>query len=184
MTTPTPSQRVRVWSLTVRLLHMTLAVSTIAAFVTHEGGSRWHEAWGYIALACAAIRIAHGFIAKDAARFSSFVLAAQATLDYAKQVWQKSEPSTLGHNPLGAWMIVALLSNAVFCSITGALFTTNWLYGYAWLANLHSISGHLFIPMVLLHLAGVAYGSWRHKVSLVGAMVHGDKVVVNTEVGM
>ena len=39
-----------VWNLGIRILHWTLAVSMIAAFATHEGGSVWHEYIGYVAL--------------------------------------------------------------------------------------------------------------------------------------
>lgn len=170
-----PTAPVTVWSPWLRLLHWGLAGSTIAAFATHDSGSVWHNYFGYVSLACAALRIILGFTASGVWRFDQFVLGFTATLAYAKTVFAKREHRYLGHNPLGGWMVVALLVNAVVCGFTGWLFTTDAFWGYAWLENLHGWSGKLFISLVAIHLAGVAYSSWRHKESLVAAMVHGKK---------
>jgi cytochrome b len=37
--------------------------------------------------------------------------------------------------------------------------------------------GHLLIPLLVLHLAGVVFTSWRHRENLVAAMLHGKKPV-------
>jgi cytochrome b len=158
-------------------MHWTLAASTIAAFATHEGGSMWHHWFGYVSLGTAALRLVFGFTAQGYWRFDQFVLGARQTLAYAKALLARRETRYLGHNPLGAWMVLALLTNAIVCGVTGWLFTTDMFWGYAWLETLHGVSGELFIPLLVLHLAGVAYTSWRHKESLIEAMLHGRKSV-------
>jgi cytochrome b len=173
---------IRVWSPWLRILHWLLAVSTVLAFASHEGNSRlhaWHEVFGYGSLATAASRIALGFAARGALqnywRFSGFVKSVSATLLYTKDVLNRREARHLGHNPLGAWMVVALLANAILCGLTGWLFTTDQFWGIAWVERLHGASGEAFVPLVIIHLLGVAYSSYRHKESLVAAMLHGDK---------
>lgn len=169
---------VTIWSPWLRLMHWLLAISTILAFVSHAGTNRlhpWHEVFGYAALATAASRILLGFVGRGYWRFDQFVKSRAATQAYALAMLAHREPRHLGHNPLGAWMVVALLANSVLCGLSGWLFTTDLLWGYAWLSNLHGVLGELFVPMVLLHLAGVAYASWRHKESLISAMMHGKK---------
>lgn len=179
MTAPAPAPRLRVWSLAQRLLHWTLATSVIAAFATHEGGGKWHEWTGYLALACAALRLGVGFArwpwAGANARFATFVRGPAATLDYGRAVLAGREPRTLGHNPLGAWMVLTLLCTTLLASLSGWLYTTDRFWGIEWVERLHSVLGHAFIPLVALHLGGVALTSWRHKENLVRSMWTGDK---------
>jgi cytochrome b len=179
MTKPASAPPLRVWSLAQRLLHWTLATSVIAAFATHEGGGKWHEWTGYMALSCAALRLVIGFArwswAGSYARFDTFIKGPTATWVYARALLAGNELRTLGHNPLGACMVVTLLVTTVAASLTGWLFTTDRFWGLEWLAQLHSFLGHAFIPLVALHLGGVALTSWRHKENLVQSMLTGDK---------
>ncbi len=169
----------RIWSLAQRLLHWTLACSVIAAFATHEGGGQWHEWTGYGALACAALRLVIGFArwpwAGVYARFATFVQGPAATLAYAHALLKGKESRTLGHNPLGAWMVVTLLGTTVLASLSGWLYTTDRFWGMEWVERLHSFWGYAFIPLVALHLGGVALTSWRHRENLVKSMLTGDK---------
>jgi cytochrome b len=170
-----------VWSAGLRALHWLLALSMIGAFVTHEGADWLHEWLGYTALACALLRLVWGLLPQKTdgmaryARFAQFVRAPGQTLRYARQVLQRREPRYVGHNPLGAWMVVALLLVSSAAGITGALSVTDRFWGVAWVQDSHEFFGELIVPLVLLHWAGVAYTSWHHKDNLVAAMLHGRK---------
>ena len=164
-----------VWSIGTRLLHWTLAISMIASFVTHEGGGRVHEWTGYVALAAAVLRVALGFLASGMWRFASFVRGARATAAYARAVWQHKEAHYLGHNPLGGWMVVALLADALLVGGSGWLYVTDRFWGVAWLEELHGALGHMLIPLLLLHVGGVVFTSIRQRENLAAAMVHGRK---------
>jgi cytochrome b len=168
-----PSQKH--WSVGVRLLHWMLAGSMILSFATHEGGGKLHEIVGYVALASAIVRTLLGMFGKDRWRFSSFVRNLKATFEYAKQVVRKTEPRYLGHNPLAAWMILALLFIAITSGLSGWLYTTDQFWGVAWVGNLHDILGHALIPLLLLHVAGAIFTSLRHRENLVASMIHGNK---------
>jgi cytochrome b len=163
------------WSLSVRLLHWVLAISMIVSFITHEGGGKVHEVFGYVALVSAVLRTVLGFFGKDRWRFSSFVRNFHATWGYAKQVFAKTEPRYLGHNPLAAWMILALLFVAITSAASGWLYTTDRFWGVAWVGNAHDFLGHALIPLLLLHIAGAIFTSLRHKENLVASMIHGNK---------
>ena len=80
---------------------------------------RVHEWAGYVALAAASVRVLMGFVAGGYWRFSQFVKTPSATLAYARAVWQHSEARYLGHNPLGGWMVVFLLTDAFATGLTG-----------------------------------------------------------------
>lgn len=164
-----------VWAVGLRLLHWTLAFSVLGSFATHEGGGLWHEGLGYLALAVAALRVVLGLVLKGYWAFGQFVRGLSATWAYARQVVRGDEPRYIGHNPLGGWMVLALLGNVLAAGFTGWLYTTDRFWGVAWLEDLHGTLGHAFIPLVVLHLGGVAYTSWRHRENLVAAMLHGKK---------
>ena len=166
-----------VWALPLRLAHWLLAASVIGCLLLHEGG-RWHEALGYTALAVAALRLAAGLFGTPTtspARFARFVAGPRATWSYARSVWAGREPRHLGHNPLGAWMVVALLANAIAAGLSGWLYTTDRFWGMAWLEKTHSAFGHALLPLLALHVAGVIFTSLRHHENLAAAMLHGRK---------
>jgi cytochrome b len=170
-----------VWSPGLRLLHWVLALSVIASFLTHEGGGRWHEVLGYIALGAASLRLVWGLLPAPTeglgryARFAQFVRGPSATLAYAKALLARQEPRHIGHNPLGAWMVLALLLTTLAAGLTGWLFITDQFWGVAWVEELHGFFGEAIVPLVLLHWAGVAYTSWRHQENLAAAMLTGNK---------
>jgi cytochrome b len=163
------------WSISVRLLHWVLAVSMILSFATHEGGGKLHEIVGYIALASAAVRTLLGIFGKHRWRFSSFVKDVKVTIHYATQVVKKTEPRYLGHNPLAAWMVLALLFVAIASGLSGWLYTTDQFWGVAWVGDTHNLLGHAIVPLVLLHVAGAIFTSLRHRENLVASMIHGKK---------
>jgi cytochrome b len=147
----------------------------ITSFVTHEGAGKLHEYTGYVALAAASLRLLMGFAGSGYWRFTQFVRGVANTFHYARSVKNHTEARYLGHNPLGGWMVLALLADAIATGLTGWLFTTDRFWGVAWLEELHSVLGHLLIPLLLLHLAGVLFTSLRHRENLVAAMLHGRK---------
>ena len=175
---PTQLATQPVWSLGVRLLHWTLALSMIVSFATHEGGGKLHEWSGYVALAAACARIALGLMGTGYWRFSQFVRGLGPTLAYARALAHRRELRYLGHNPLGGWMVLALLADAIATGLTGWLFTTDRFWGAKWLEDLHSVLGQALIPLLILHVVGAIFTSLRHRENLIAAMFHGRKPAV------
>jgi cytochrome b len=172
---------VRVWDPLVRIGHWSLVACIAAAWFTREGYGVWHERIGYAALAVVCIRIAWGFAGPHYARFSQFVRAPAATLNYARGVMTASEPRCLGHNPLGSWMIVFLLALITLVCLSGWLYTTDRYWGVQWVGELHETLTYVLLASVALHVSGVALASFRHRENLVAAMVHGRKRVLRGE---
>jgi cytochrome b len=166
---------VKIWDLFVRIAHWSLVTCVLTAWFTGHGGGRVHEWLGYAALAILLARIAWGFIGPRTARFASFVHAPRFTLDYAKKVLAHKEPRYLGHNPLGAWMIVALIVTAALASLSGWLYTTPQFWGDARMEHIHAFLANALIALVIVHLGGVVFSSLRHKENLVAAMFTGVK---------
>jgi cytochrome b len=166
---------IKVWDPLVRIGHWTLATSVVAAWLTREGNHELHEAIGYVALAVVVVRLFWGFIGPRYARFSQFVRSVPQTLRYARAVIARSEPRHVGHNPLGGWMIVALLASVALACLSGVLFTTDRYWGVEWVEDLHEALATTVLLLAALHVTGVIVASLRHREDLIGAMFHGRK---------
>lgn len=165
---------IRVWDALVRIGHWALVIGVCVAWFTRDAG-KWHEWIGYAVLAVVAVRVAWGFIGSRYARFAQFVRSPAATIDYSKQILVRREPRHIGHNPLGGWMIVALLATIMVVCVSGWLYTTDRFWGIAWVGNLHEHSTSVLITLATFHIGGVIFSSLRHAENLVTAMISGRK---------
>jgi cytochrome b len=168
---------VKVWDAFVRIAHWSLVVSVSASWLTRHSDSPWHEWLGYAALAIVVLRMLWGLIGSPHARFTDFVRRPAATLAYTKAVVRHREPRFLGHNPLGGWMIVALMTTVALLGLTGWLGTTDAYWGIAWVADTHEALSDILLVLITLHIAGVVFSSLRHRENLVKAMITGHKPI-------
>src|SRR5690554_788716 len=106
------TERRPVWDIFVRLFHWTLVASILFAWWSGEQGGNWmtwHMYAGYTVLGLVLFRLFWGFAGSHYARFAEFVRSPMATLRYTLALFKRQEPHHIGHNPLGGWMVVALL---------------------------------------------------------------------------
>lgn len=171
------SPEIRVWDPLVRVGHWLLVATVLVAWLTRHAPGPWHEWIGYGSLAIVAVRIVWGIWGPQHARFAQFVRSPRETLRYFRAILARSEPRYVGHNPLGGWMIVALLLAVGLVGFTGWLYTTDRFWGVEWVERLHSMLTDVLIMLVALHVGGVAFSSLRHRENLIAAMVHGRKRV-------
>lgn len=122
---------VRAWDLPTRLFHWTLVLLILSAWVSYEFSEDlgdvtlvWHRANGLAILVLIVWRLLWGIAGSSTSRFASFVRAPAATLAYARSLVSGQAAHYLGHNPLGALMIVALLATVAAISVLG-LFATD-----------------------------------------------------------
>lgn len=180
----TGAARIRVWDVLVRVLHWTLAAAIATCWISGHWPPRdfdaVHHTAGYVAGAAVALRLAWGFAGGRRARYArlaQFVRRPHEVLAYARAMRSGEEPRYLGHNPLGGWMVLLLWSTAAALTLSGWLYTTDWLWGYEWLSDLHAAFAWLIAILVAGHLGGVFVTSRRHRENLVGAMFSGMKRV-------
>ncbi|MGQ0835410.1 MAG: cytochrome b/b6 domain-containing protein [Gammaproteobacteria bacterium] len=166
---------IRVWDPLVRVGHWLLVATVLVAWLTRHAPGASHEWIGYGSLAIVAVRIVWGICGPRHARFAQFVRSPRETLRYFRAILARSEPRYVGHNPLGGWMIVALLLTVALVGLTGWLYTTDRFWGVEWVERLHGMLTDVLIALVTLHVIGVGFSSLRHRENLVAAMVHGRK---------
>src|ERR1035437_10986618 len=105
------THRIRGWDLPPRLFHWALVLCFAASIVTGTiGGSAmaWHFRSGCLVLSLLLFRLVWGFIGGRWSRFASFVHRPATVLAYIRG--QGLPDHSVGHNPLGAGSVLALLS--------------------------------------------------------------------------
>lgn len=103
------SSPIKVWDILIRIFHWSLVVSFIAAYLTSEEDNPWHIYSGYTVLGLIIFRLLWGFAGSRHARFSDFVRPPAVVYQYVKSLRGGQPPHYIGHNPLGGWMVIAML---------------------------------------------------------------------------
>ncbi|MBU2360111.1 MAG: cytochrome b/b6 domain-containing protein [Alphaproteobacteria bacterium] len=166
--------RVKVWDLGVRLFHWSLVASVGGAWVLTD--PRWlHRSIGYVVIGLIAFRLVWGLIGTRHARWADFIPGPGPLIRYLAAIVRGREARTLGHNPAGAAMIVALLALLSGICATGVMMGMDRYFGQDWVEHWHKWLVNGLLLLIVLHLAGVLLASLRHKENLVAAMIHGQK---------
>jgi cytochrome b len=186
-----PAGRIRVWDLPTRIFHWTLVVLVVFSFTTGKiGGSwmEWHLRSGYAILALLLFRLAWGVAGSDTARFAQFVRGPRTAWAYARGTLASGRPASLGHNPLGGWMVLLMIAILLLQAATG-LFADDEIatqgplaakVSNAWVARMsaiHSYNEWAVVATAALHVMAIAAYRWGFKQDLLSPMLHGWKPV-------
>lgn len=110
---------VHVWDILIRIFHWSLVVSFTVAYLTSEEENLWHVYSGYTVLGLIIFRLIWGFIGSQHARFSDFVRSPSVVKQYAESLLTDRPQHYVGHNPLGGWMVVAMLLMLFVVTVSG-----------------------------------------------------------------
>jgi cytochrome b len=178
-----------VWDLPVRVFHWLLVLAVIGSFVTDRIGVtafRYHVWCGYTVLVLVAFRIVWGLVGTRHARFGNFVRGPRATLHYLLGTMRGRHERVVGHNPLGALMVVALLLALAVQAVSGLfgndeIFNLGPLYGYVskarslQLTSLHRRLFYWIAGAVGVHVLAVLVHRLVYREDLVRPMLSGHK---------
>jgi cytochrome b len=177
---------IRLWDWPVRLVHWSMAaLIPMMWWTAEEGELERHRQLGMVLLFLILFRLAWGFMGSETARFSSFVRGPRAIADYL--AGRSAAP--LGHNPLGALSVVALLGLVAgqlalgmvaqdeYGMVTGPLnFLVSAEVGEA-ATEIHEALFNGIITLVALHVAAILYYQFVKRDNLIGPMLSGRKAV-------
>jgi len=166
-----------VWDPLVRLIHWSLASAILLNSTIVDEESTVHEWIGYVALALVGIRLIWAIIGPKHARFSAFPPSPLRAVRYLRSVVQGNRTVHLTHNPLGALMVYNIWLTVIVLGVTGYMMTTLAYFGAEWVEEAHEAAFNWLVFSVALHVAGVAFDTWRSGVNLVRAMIIGRKRV-------
>jgi len=165
-----PSGKIRVWDPLIRIFHWSLAASFLLNYTVLEEGERLHEWVGYFTLGLITVRIIWGFVGPQNARFSDFWPTRIRLKTYLREHLQGATPSPDHHNPVGGLMILALLAGITLTGVTGWLSTTDLFWGNELLEELHEGFASLVMGLVGLHVAAIAWFSFKGPYNLARIM--------------
>ncbi|NBU24412.1 MAG: cytochrome B [Gammaproteobacteria bacterium] len=179
----------QVWDLPVRLMHWGLVLAVLGSWLTRklEGDwFAWHIRCGYAVLLIAATRIVWGFVGTRHARFSDFVRGPSAILRYLRDGTDAAGQRIVGHNPLGALMVLAMLAMLLAQATLGLfandqVFSTGPLYGYVSaatsdrLTSLHKQLFDVIVAAIVVHVVAAVFYLLVRRENLILPMVTGRK---------
>lgn len=193
---------IKVWDIGVRLFHWSLVLFYTIAYIS-EDNELIHVYAGYVVLGLIAFRVVWGLIGTKYARFSNFIYGKRETINYFKSLFTRNPKRFLGHNPVGGWMILAMLVSILLVSWTGLELyadegkgpltgTSVEIFGMVhadgdeeshedeesresvW-EEIHESLANLTLLLVFMHVAGVIVSSIFHRENLVKSMITGYK---------
>jgi cytochrome b len=184
--TPDPIEAVRVavWDRAVRLAHWLLAALIgLAWWTAQDDLLEWHYRIGMAALGLLVFRLVWGFIGSSTARFSNFVRGPRAIADYLRG----HSGFVLGHNPLGALSVLALLTMVgleaglgLFASDEDGFFTGPLAAFVSEdmaerLTGLHEKLFDWILVLIGVHVAAIAFYLIVRRDNLIGPMLGGRR---------
>jgi cytochrome b len=182
--------RVPVWDLPTRVFHWSLVALVGLSWATAEAGRLdWHRDSGHAILALLVFRVYWGFAGSSTSRFLHFVPRPRAVLDYARRLPERSAAPTIGHNPVAALGVLALLG-LLIAQVGLGLFAVDvdgvesgplsyWVSFETGrtLARGHHLVFDFLLASIALHVAAVLFYLLYKRDNLIEAMVRGDRSV-------
>lgn len=179
-----PTSAQPVWDLPVRLFHWILAALIgFSWWSVHNHHTDWHIWSGCAILTLLIFRLLWGVVGSSTARFVNFVRGPRAIGDYWRGRW-----SGIGHTPLGALSVVALLA-AVAVQVGLGLVSEDedglYMGPLSRLVSvetsdkardLHELWFNVVLALIVLHVAAIIFYRVRGK-HLTKAMITGRAAI-------
>ncbi|MCQ8105777.1 cytochrome b/b6 domain-containing protein [Methylomonas sp. SURF-2] len=180
---------VHVWDWPLRLFHWLLVLSVLGAYLTgKEGGdwTDWHARFGSAILGLLVFRLIWGFIGNTHARFSNFFPTVPRLFAYIKGDWHG-----VGHNPVGALAVLALLS-VLLILVGSGLFANDDIAFEGPLYSLidkdlsdklsgwHIRAVNVLLILVAIHVTAIGFYQHVKKNDLIKPMLTGKKKLPGT----
>lgn len=182
--------KVKVWDLPTRIFHWALVVSVVGSITTAQiggGAMAWHFRFGYAILSLLLFRLIWGFVGGRWSRFVSFIFTPKDILSHLRG--QARPEQQIGHNPLGALSVFALLAILLAQTLTGLTSDdeitsagplVNLVSG-AWVSNTTfyhaNVGKFVLLALLALHLGAIVFYLVAKQQNLIRPMIDGDKKI-------
>jgi cytochrome b len=184
----TSAAPIKLWDLPIRVVHWSFVVLLPALWWTaNKGDIDTHLKLGTVMLTLVVFRLLWGLFGSSTARFASFVRGPLAVGRYIRGVLGKEGEPIVGHNPLGALSVVALLlllaaqvGFGLVAQDTDGLYSgpLNYLVSYdtaeaarGW----HELGFNVILAVVVIHILAIVFYLVFKRDNLVTPMITGRK---------
>jgi cytochrome b len=172
MTNSEYTRTFKVWDTPLRLFHWLLVLAISIAFLSSDDDSpiaSWHMVAGWSAAALLAFRLIWGFVGGEHARFVNFIRPT-AIATHARDLLAGHPRRSVGHNPLGAIAVVALIGLTGIVIWSGSSVAAGGMD-----KDLHEALAYSLLAVIGLHVGAVLLMSLLTGENLVRAMISGRK---------
>ena len=179
-----PTSTNPLWDIPTRVFHwLIVCCLPIAWWSAEEERFDVHQWTGYTVLVLVSSRIVWGFIGSRHSRFTDFVVGPARVRAYLRG----QGSSSAGHNPLGGWSVLLLLSLLLAQAISGLFNSDDVLFSgplYYWadsgfrdaMGVVHDVAFNGLLALVFLHVVAVLYHQLKLKEKLLQAMLRGSAI--------
>ena len=167
--------KILVWDILARLFHWAFAGSLTAAigigFLVDDDAPLFqlHMLFGIVALFLLAVRVVMGIVGSRYSRFSSYPVHPRKVASYMISAAVSKTKLYAGNNPGSATAAVLMFL------LVPALFISGIGYGGEAIEELHEAFAWALLVVIVMHLAGLAWHTIRHRENISLAMVTGKK---------
>lgn len=177
-------RRIQVWDWPVRVFHWSMVLVVTGAVGSGILGGNamvWHGRLGIALAGLIGFRLAWGVVGTRTARFVHFVRGPRAIVAGLRGQWRG-----IGHNPAGAWSVLALLGLFGFQAVSGLFANDDIAFNGPlrrlvskdtsdWITGVHYGMLWWMVGLVGLHVAAILYYRLVRKDDLVQPMLRGWK---------
>lgn len=172
---------VPLWDVPTRVFHWSLVLLVPAAWWTAENQFYDIHQWiGITVLALVLFRVTWGFVGSWHSRFVDFLVGWRRLLAYVRN----RAPVGVGHNPLGGWSVVIMLSVLLVQSVSGLFNSDDIMYTgplfYAVSSDVRDVMGsvhdlffNILLVLIALHVSAVLWHQFKRREKLIQAMLRG-----------
>jgi len=180
-------QSVKVWDIYIRLFHWALVILVATSMISVRLSEMdIHVTSGLLILGLLVFRLLWGFIGSTTAQFHRFVRGPRALWNYLKGTEPEASSTVVGHSPLAALSVLAMLFCLVFQVGTGLfadddIYVTGPLRKFvsskfsATATGLHGLNADILLALIALHVSAILAYLLFKKRNLTGAMVTGRR---------
>jgi cytochrome b len=167
--------KILVWDIPARLFHWAFAASLTASigigFLVDEEQPLFqlHMIFGIIAMFLLVVRVVMGVVGSRHSRFSSYPVHPRELMGYLISAAVSKTKLYAGNNPGSAMAAVLMFL------LVPALFLSGIGYGGESIEELHEALAWALVAVIAMHLAGLAWHTFRHRENISLAMITGNK---------
>jgi cytochrome b len=170
------------WDIPTRVFHWLIVCCVpLAWWSAEEEHYDLHQWTGFTVLVLVVSRIVWGFIGSRHSRFTDFLVGPAEVRAFLQGQGAKS----VGHNPLGGWSVLLLLSLLLIQATSGlfnsddVLFSGPLYFGASTtfrdaMGVVHDVAFNGLLALVCLHILAVLYHQLRRKEKVLQAMWRGS----------
>ncbi|MCL1138904.1 cytochrome b/b6 domain-containing protein [Shewanella pneumatophori] len=186
--------KVKVWDLPTRVFHWGMLCLLGGLWWTADAGEmEWHQILAYGLMVLVGVRLIWGVMGSETARFSHFVRSPKTVISYLGETRREGISASIGHNPVGGYMVITLITLVCIQLISGLfatdeIFTEGPLYSLvssdtaSWLTWLHKKNFDLILVLAAVHVLAVVVHMVKGD-KILGAMFSGYKKLPASKLG-